>query len=86
MRERPPLNRTREGYTLEWLQNETKDKLHYWASRNELEAHAYRKSYLARLYDTSMVILGEPQATEQHSVEDLIGLGILGLYGWRRNA
>jgi hypothetical protein len=74
----------RDGYRAEWLQNVPIYNLWYWATRNEWEASVLRKSYTKRMYDAGYVMLREPRATEHHATEDLIALGLLGVYGWRR--
>lgn len=56
----------------------------YWASRNELAGHVFRKSYMKRIYDTSVLIVGEPRATETYSTSELIERGLVGIYGKRR--
>jgi len=82
---RPPLRLVREGYTLTWSKNETIAIFFYWASRNEIIEHIFRKRYTADKYDTNIIIPGEPRATEYYTVEELIYRGILGIYAWRRN-
>lgn len=73
----------RAGCQVEWLQNVHISELWYWASRNEWEAHIYRKRYSTRQYDRHVLFLREPKATASCSTEDLIALGLIGVYGWR---
>lgn len=56
----------------------------YWASRNELAGHVFRKGYMHRIYDTSVLLLGEPRATAEYSSSELIEMGLVGIYGKRR--
>lgn len=70
-----------EGVT--HITNLTGGDLFYWAARNELFTHLFRKRHLAERYDPWTLILGEPRA---HAPELLIEQGIIGIYGrkWSR--
>lgn len=67
-----------------WIQNEYADNVNHWRGQGELPAHAFRKSYLPRWWDTDWVEVGPPQATEHVSEGGLLLRGIVGLYGYRR--
>jgi hypothetical protein len=75
---------TRAGYRAEWLQNIPVFDVWYWFSRNEGEASILRKRYTRELYDPHWLMLREPKAQPHCSTEDLIALGLLGVYGWRK--
>jgi hypothetical protein len=75
---------TRAGYRAEWLENISVYDLWYRATRNEIEASIYCKQYTRRFYDATCVLLREPKATGCYSTEDLIALGMIGVYGWRK--
>jgi hypothetical protein len=75
----------REGYTAEWLQNVPIAHIWYRFSRNEGEESILRKRYTRELYDPTWLLFREPKASGCHSTEDLIALGLIGVYGWRRH-
>jgi hypothetical protein len=81
---RPPLDipDRADGARLEWVQNIRLIEVMYWGARNELAAHVFRKSYAARWWDISHVIIGEPHPTTACTVEALIDRDILGVYAW----
>jgi hypothetical protein len=61
------------------------DLTHY-AARNELTWRVFtRKEYMRQFYDTSVLLLGEPQATADYTTTELIERGIVGIYGKRWN-
>ena len=66
-----------------WVTNLTGGELFYWASRNELAAHVWRKRYARERYDPATIVLGEPQPTEVYSTDELIAHGVIGIYGQR---
>lgn len=60
-------------------------ELVYYASRNELAWRVFtRKDYMRRFFDTSVLLLGEPQPTVEYSTSELIARGVVGVYGQRR--
>jgi hypothetical protein len=56
----------------------------YWQSRGELPDHVFRKAWQRRIYDDRIVSIGYPVATEKYSVEELVHMGVVGLYGYRK--
>jgi hypothetical protein len=71
------------GCKATWVQNATIAEIAYWAARNELAAHVFRKRYIARWWRTALVVLGEPQPTCVCSTEEMVDRDILGVYAWR---
>lgn len=69
-----------------WVQNVTITEIAYWAARNELPAHIFRKRHVARQWRTAVVVLGEPRLTAACTVEELVGRDVLGVYAWRRSS
>jgi hypothetical protein len=72
----------KERGRLHHFQNETLAKVLYWKGRGELFDHGARKAWQHRMYD-GRVEIGYPVATEKHSVEELVNMGVVGLWGYR---
>lgn len=73
-----------DGCEAGWVQNITITEVAYWAARNELPAHIFRKRHAVRWWRVSVVVLGEPQPTEACTVAELVSRDVLGVYAWRR--
>jgi hypothetical protein len=75
----------REGKRV-WLQNETLKNVEYWRERHELPDHIYRKAHQARRYDVTRVEIGMPKAARAGDSQELFSQGLVGVYGYRREA
>jgi hypothetical protein len=64
------------------LQNEHIGRVLYWQSRGELPDHVFRKAHQWRRYD-GRVEVGEPQPTAWCTGEELVKMGVVGLYGFK---
>jgi hypothetical protein len=72
-----------DGCPAGWVQNVTIAEVAYWASRNELAAHVFRKRHAPLPRRTSVVVLGEPRPTAVCTVAELVSRDVLGVYAWR---
>jgi hypothetical protein len=73
----------RERGRLHHFQNDTLANALYWKGRGELFYHVARKAWQHRMYD-GRVEIGYPVATEKYGVEELVGMGVVGLWGYRK--
>lgn len=59
-----------------WLQNCHKDE----PDKHEL---AFKKGYMSRLYNDTLLQVGRPKATSTYTSKQLQKMGLVGLYGYR---
>jgi hypothetical protein len=73
-----------------WVQNADIADAIYWMARGTRDESGGIaewtfgvKRHMARKWDTRLVLIGLPKATERHSTAELVAMGVCGLYAER---